>query len=83
MFNFFVLFFEDSAGTHIGWAVGLVLVFIMGLYLGWSAAVKRYKKDPRENWIKASQVRELYRQLGRTPTERQIKQLLAAVNKQN
>ncbi|WP_411980218.1 YneF family protein [Streptococcus pneumoniae] len=34
----------------------------------------------KQNLISASQVRELYRQMGRTPTEKQIKQMLSAVN---
>ncbi|AGX89004.1 YneF family protein [Mycoplasma parvum] len=77
------MFFQQSCGQaeNIAWACAACVTLIIGFYFGYKLAVKRYKRDPKENWIKASQIRELYRQLGRTPTEKQIKQLLTAVNK--
>ncbi|WP_269763693.1 hypothetical protein [Mycoplasma suis] len=36
------IFFQT--GEHIGWGVGLVSAFIMGMILGWKLANKRKKK---------------------------------------
>lgn len=75
-----MLFFENDSET-IGWSVGLVCVFILGIVLGHKITAKWFsKKVSKQNLISASQIRELYRQMGRTPTEKQIKQMLAAVN---
>ncbi|AFO52211.1 hypothetical protein MHLP_03155 [Candidatus Mycoplasma haematolamae str. Purdue] len=77
------LVFQD-ASTHTGWAVGLCLALILGLVLGWRAAAKRFSKQlSRTNLITASQIRQLYKAMGRTPTEKQIKQLLADINNRN
>ncbi|RAO95070.1 YneF family protein [Mycoplasma wenyonii] len=77
--SFTSLVFADS--TNIGWGVGLVCVFIFGILLGHKLTAKWFsRKVSKQNLISASQVREMYRQIGRTPTERQIRQMLAAVN---
>ncbi|CCE66811.1 YneF family protein [Candidatus Mycoplasma haematominutum] len=73
-----LLFFNSE---HIGWGVGLVACMIISAVATWKFATWKYSKQiGRKDMITASQVRELYKQIGRTPTEKQIKQMLAAVN---
>ena len=75
-----LLVFSDSNTT--GWSVGLVCVFVFGFLLGYKVSKWWFTRNNvnNKNLISASQVREMYRQIGRTPTERQIRQMLAAVN---
>ncbi|WP_200863560.1 YneF family protein [Mycoplasma ovis] len=75
------MFIVLSGNEVIGWSVGLVCIFFFGIFLGYKVTAKWFsKKVSKQNLISASQVRELYRQMGRTPTEKQIKQMLSAVN---
>lgn len=79
-----LLVFWDS-GETTGWSVGLVCVFIFGFLLGYKVSKWWFNRRnvSNKNLISASQVREMYRQIGRTPTEKQIRQMLSAVNNSN
>ncbi len=67
--------------TWIGWTAISVLLLALGLIVGFFVArawFKRYlAKNPPVN---ENMIREMMRQMGRTPSERQVKQILSSMN---
>ncbi|VEU80863.1 YneF family protein [Haploplasma axanthum] len=65
-----------------GWAIGIgAIALVLGLVVGFFLArawFKRYlAKNPPVN---EQMIREMMRQMGRTPSERQVKQILNSMN---
>ena len=65
-----------------GWAIGIgAIALVVGLVVGFFLArawFKRYlAKNPPVN---EQMIREMMRQMGRTPSERQVKQILNSMN---
>lgn len=65
-----------------GWAIGIgVIALVVGLIAGFFLArawFKRYlEKNPPVN---EQMIREMMRQMGRTPSERQVKQIMNSMN---
>ncbi|HHW79662.1 MAG TPA: YneF family protein [Acholeplasmataceae bacterium] len=67
--------------TWIGWTAVAVGALVVGLAVGFFVArawFKRYlEKNPPVN---ENMIREMMRQMGRTPSERQVKQILNSMN---
>ena len=67
--------------TGIGWLFLAIGALIVGLIVGFFVArawFKRYlAKNPPVN---ENMIREMMRQMGRTPSERQVKQILNSMN---
>lgn len=69
---------------HVGWVVGIAVgTLLVGAIVGFFIArwwFKRYlEKNPP---INEAMIRDLMRQMGRTPSEKQVRQVLASM-KQN
>lgn len=72
-------------GTVIGLCLGLgiPLSLLIGAALGYYLATKKIKKELKENPpITEDQIRTMYKQMGRTPTEKQVKQIMSTFKKQ-
>jgi uncharacterized protein YneF (UPF0154 family) len=55
----------------------------LGLFLGFYIAQKMFKKQLRENPpITAEQIRAMYTQMGRTPSEQQVNQIMGMFKRQ-
>ncbi|UUD38138.1 YneF family protein [Mycoplasmoides fastidiosum] len=70
----------------VGLGVGLGIFFslIAGLIIGWYLAMRVFKKQLRENPpITEKQIRQMYMQMGRKPSEKQIKQIMNQFKKQS
>ena len=71
----------------LGLAIGLivasiVICLILGALLGYYLAGKYFKKQLKENPpITENQIRMMYQQMGRKPTEKQIKQIMSTFKK--
>jgi len=77
-----ILALQRVAGmTWIGWTAVAVGALVVGLAVGFFVArawFKRYlEKNPPVN---ENMIREMMRQMGRTPSERQVKQILNSMN---
>lgn len=69
-------------GLAVGLGVGLPLALIAGLIIGYFVAMKYFKKQLKENPpITEAQIRAMYQQMGRKPTEKQVKQIMATFKK--
>ena len=71
-----------AKGLHFGWVIAIgVGALIVGLIVGFFVArawFKRYlEKNPPVN---EQMIREMMRQMGRTPSEKQVKQILNSMN---
>ncbi|WP_391592245.1 YneF family protein [[Mycoplasma] cavipharyngis] len=61
----------------LGAGLGIFFALIVGLALGWYLAMRIFKKQLRENPpITEKQIRSMYAQMGRKPSEKQIKQIM-------
>lgn len=70
--------------VSIGLLVGLILALIVGFVLGYFVAMKVFKKQLKKNPpITEAQIRSMYAQMGRKPTETQIKQIMRTFKNQN
>jgi len=70
-----------STGGIIGLCLGLgiPLSLILGLVIGFVVSQKYFKKQMEENPpISKEQLRDMYRSMGRTPSESQINQTMEA-----
>lgn len=66
----------------IGLGIGLPLALIVGAIIGYFVAMKYFKKQLKENPpITEAQIRAMYQQMGRKPTEKQVKQIMATFKK--
>lgn len=71
-------------GLAIGLCLGLgvPISLLIGAFLGYYLANKYFKKQLKENPpITETQVRMMYQQMGRKPTEKQVKQIMATFKK--
>ncbi|MDE5775114.1 MAG: YneF family protein [Malacoplasma sp.] len=67
-------------GLSLG--LGIPIALIIGGFIGYYIAGKVFKKQLKENPpISENQIRMMYQQMGRKPTEKQIKQIMSAFKK--
>jgi uncharacterized protein YneF (UPF0154 family) len=67
----------------IGISVGVPLSLIGGLLLGYFGALKAFKSKMKKNPpISEQQIRMMYSQMGRKPSEAQVKQILNSMKNQ-
>lgn len=68
----------------LGLGLGIPLALFGGAILGYYLATKYFKKQIKENPpITEKQIRMMYQQMGRKPTEKQIKQIMNSIKKTN
>ncbi|MBD5446068.1 MAG: YneF family protein [Mycoplasma sp.] len=68
----------------LGLSLGLCIpaALVIGGILGYYFAMKYFKKQMKENPpITEAQIRMMYQQMGRKPTEKQIKQIMTTFKK--
>lgn len=66
----------------LGLGLGIPLALIVGAVIGYFVAMKYFKKQLKDNPpITEQQIRTMYKQMGRTPNEKQIKQIMATFKK--
>lgn len=67
-----------SAGAIAGLAVGVAIAgLLIGLFIGFRVAKHFVKKQLKENPpITEDQIRAMYAQMGRKPTEAQVRQIM-------
>lgn len=73
-----------NIGLIIGLSLGLgiPISFIAGGFLGYFLAMKYFKKQLKDNPpITEQQIKMMYQQMGRKPTEKQVKQIMANFKK--
>lgn len=64
----------------IGIAIGTLLIgAVIGFFVSRKVFARYLKKNPP---INENMIREMFKQMGRTPSEKQIRQVMAAVNSQ-
>lgn len=69
-----------ALGLSLGFGIPIALV--VGGIIGYIIATKYFKKQLKDNPpITEDQVRAMYRQMGRQPSETQIKQIMAIFKK--
>lgn len=69
----------------LAWAlpVAIIISLIIGGLAGYYIATKFFKKQLKENPpITEEQIRTMYKQMGRTPSEKQVKQIMSTFKKQ-
>lgn len=67
-------------GLSLG--LGIPVALIGGAVLGYFLAMKYFKKQMKDNPpITEQQIRIMYQQMGRKPTEKQIKQIMSTFKK--
>ena len=73
-----------SAGAIAGLAVGVTIAgIIIGIFIGFAIGQKYFKKQLKENPpITREQIRAMYQQMGRTPSESQINAVMEAMKRQ-
>lgn len=66
----------------LGLGLGIPIALVIGGFLGYWLASKTFKKQLKENPpITEKQIRMMYKQMGRTPTETQVKQIMKSFQK--
>lgn len=71
---------KEQFNLHVGLAAGLgvAVSLIVGLIFGWYFAMRMFKKQMRENPpINEQQIRYMFSQMGRKPSEKQIRQIMS------
>ncbi|WP_412032227.1 YneF family protein [Malacoplasma muris] len=72
----------SSLALILSLSIGIPLAIIAGAILGYFLAMKYFKKQLKDNPpITEAQIRSMYQQMGRKPTEKQIKQIMATFKK--
>ncbi|MGL4647487.1 MAG: YneF family protein [Mycoplasmoidaceae bacterium] len=67
----------------LGLGLGIPIALAIGGFIGYYFAMKQFKKQLKDNPpINEKQIRALYQQMGRKPTEKQIKQIIESFKKQ-
>lgn len=67
-------------GLSLG--IGIPVSLLIGAVLGYYFAMKYFKKQLKSNPpITEEQIRSMYKQMGRTPTEKQVKQIMSTFKK--
>ena len=73
-----------SGGTIAGIVCGIIGALVVGIIIGFIICQKYFKKQLDENPpITESQIRAMYAQMGRKPSEQQVKQMMAIFKKNN
>ena len=73
-----------ETGLIIGIAIGIPLALIVGAALGYFIATKLFKKQLKKNPpISKETIRMIYRQVGRSPSEKQVNEIYNKVTKAN
>lgn len=68
-------------GLALGLSIPLCLIF--GAFVGYFVSMKVFKRQMRKNPpITEAQIRSLYAQMGRKPSEAQVKQMMRAYTKE-
>lgn len=66
-----------------GWILIFIGILIVGIIIGFLVSRKIMTKYLQENPpINENMIRIMYRQMGKTPSEKQVRQVMAAVNAQ-
>ncbi len=66
----------------LGLGLGIPLSLIAGAILGYYLATKYFKKQIKNNPpITEKQIKMMYQQMGRKPTEKQVKQIMNSIKK--
>ncbi|WPL39497.1 YneF family protein [Malacoplasma iowae] len=69
-----------ALGLSLG--LGVPIALVAGLIIGYTLSRKYFKKQLKENPpITEAQIRMMYQQMGRKPTEKQVKQIMANFKK--
>lgn len=73
-----------SAGAIAGLAVGVTIAgIIIGIIIGFAIGQRYFKKQLKENPpVTREQIRAMYQQMGRTPSEAQINAVMEAMKRQ-
>lgn len=77
---------RSVANTNIAIAagVGVPVALIVGFIIGWYVAMRMFKKQLKENPpISEKHIRDLYAQMGRKPSEKQVKQIMTQFKRTN
>jgi uncharacterized protein YneF (UPF0154 family) len=71
-----------STGVIVGLVLGIVGALIAGIFIGFFISKKMMKKQMQENPpISREQIKAMYSQMGRKPSEEQINQVMNAYKK--
>ncbi|MGL4768866.1 MAG: YneF family protein [Mycoplasmoidaceae bacterium] len=66
-----------ALGLSLGF--GIPIALLIGAILGYYFAYKRIKKEIKDSPpINEKQIISMYKQMGRTPTDKQVKQIMAS-----
>lgn len=69
-----------ALGLSLG--LGIPIALVGGAIIGYTLSRKYFKKQLKENPpITEAQIRMMYQQMGRKPTEKQVKQIMANFKK--
>lgn len=69
-----------TLGLSLG--LGLPVAIIIGIIIGFAIGQKRFKKQLQENPpITREQIKAMYAQMGRTPSEAQINQMMETMKR--
>jgi uncharacterized protein YneF (UPF0154 family) len=72
-----------STGAIVGIVFGVIGGIVLGVILGVYFAYKHFKKQMRENPpITEDQIRAMYTQMGRKPSEQQVKSIMSMFKRQ-
>lgn len=72
-----------TTGAIVGLVFGIIGALIIGIVIGFVIAKNVFKKQMKENPpITESQIRAMYSQMGRKPSEQQVKQIMAIFKRQ-
>ncbi|MDY0278313.1 MAG: YneF family protein [Acholeplasma sp.] len=65
-----------------GWAIGIgAIALVVGLVVGFFVARRWFKRYLEKNPpVNEQMIREMMRQMGRTPSEKQVKQIINSMN---
>ncbi len=73
-----------SAGAIVGIVCGVIGALVVGVIIGFVICQKYFKKQLDENPpITESQIRAMYAQMGRKPSEQQVKQMMGIFKRSN
>ncbi len=71
-----------STGAIVGLAVGIPLALLVGAIIGYYVATHLFKKQMKKNPpITKDTIRMIYRQVGRSPSEKQVNEIFNKVSK--
>lgn len=72
-----------STGAIVGLAIGVTIAgIIIGIFIGFAIGQKYFKKQLKDNPpVTREQIKAMYQQMGRTPSESQINQVMEAMKR--